>query len=170
MTSDLKSWSDPVDDVNDPNAYEARPGMPVITKLPNDDFIFAYEVCGTDGCRVHYRLPTDPLNALAARDYKLNPPVTSSPYVVWSSVGGANGTIVLSGGGSGQIWTNRKLGDPNSWVLYNTPQPAAYSRGLAFLTGDDNQLVIIGAGRLPPAGNNNQVSVSVVNLKTLMGV
>ena len=45
-TKDLKTWSAIVDDVHDNSSYAARPGMPAITKLPNDDYIFAYEVCG----------------------------------------------------------------------------------------------------------------------------
>ncbi|KAI1842094.1 hypothetical protein JX265_013641 [Neoarthrinium moseri] len=174
-TSDLATWSAVVDDVHDTAAYAARPGMPAITRLPNGNYIFAYEVCGTDGCRVHYRLnrnPLDVLNTPASATFTLKStkgttPV-SSPSVVWSSVGGANGTIVLSAGNSGQVFTNRKLGDPNSWVEYTTPQPSAYSRGLELLKSDDSALVIIGAGRLPPS-TTNFVSVSVLDLKALVG-
>ncbi|KAF4898933.1 hypothetical protein CGCVW01_v013578 [Colletotrichum viniferum] len=172
VTSDLKSWSDPVDDVNDPNAYEARPGMPVITKLPNDDFIFAYEVCGTDGCRVHYRLTKDPLNILAAPGISMvssagTRPV-SSPYVVWTPLGGDNGTIILSAGSQSNIFVNQKLGDASAWVEYAVPQPNAYSRALEIL-GDGSQLAIIGGGRLPPS-STNQVSISVVDLNALLGL
>ncbi|KAK1636304.1 family 93 glycoside hydrolase [Colletotrichum phormii] len=171
-TTDLKTWSAIVDDVHDDNAYEARPGMPVIAKLPNDDFIFAYEVCGTDGCRVHYRLTADPLNILAAPSISListsgTRPV-SSPYVVWSPVGGVNGTIVLSGGSQSNIFVNTALGDASAWVEYAVPQPNAYSRALAVLD-DGSKLAIIGGGRLPPS-STNQVSISVVDLTTLLGL
>lgn len=44
-TTDLKTWSAIVDDIHDSNSYAARPGMPAITRLPNDNYIFAYEVC-----------------------------------------------------------------------------------------------------------------------------
>ncbi|KXH55855.1 glycoside hydrolase family 93 [Colletotrichum salicis] len=171
-TTDLKIWSAIVDDVHDDNAYEARPGMPVIAKLPNDDFIFAYEVCGTDGCRVHYRLTANPLNILAAPSISListsgTRPV-SSPYVVWSPVGGVNGTIVLSGGSQSNIFVNRALGDASAWVEYAVPQPNAYSRALAVLD-DGSKLAIIGGGRLPPS-STNQVSISVVDLNALLGL
>ncbi|KAL0934957.1 bnr asp-box repeat domain protein [Colletotrichum truncatum] len=172
VTKDLKTWSAIVDDVNDPNAYEARPGMPAITKLPNDDFLYAYEVCGTDGCRVHYRLTKEPRNILAAPGISLvsdkgTRPV-SSPQVVWSPLGGVNGTIILSAGSQSNIFVNQKLGASNAWVEYAVPQPNAYSRGLELLD-DGTKLAIIGGGRLPPS-STNQVSISVVDLKTLLGL
>lgn len=146
--------------------------MPAITLLPNGNYIYAYETCGTDSCRVHYRISSDPLGMLSASSYTListsgTYPV-SSPYVVWSSAGGTNGTIVLSSGSGSQIFTNRQLGDPSAWVEYATPQPGAYSRGLALLASDDTGLVIIGAGGLPPS-STNYVSVSVVDLTELLG-
>ncbi|KAK1985883.1 family 93 glycoside hydrolase [Colletotrichum cereale] len=169
-TTDLKTWSPVINDVADTTSYEARPGMPVVAKLPNNDFLFAFEVCGTDGCRVHYRLTADPENVLAAADVALvsdkgTRPV-SSPFVVWTPVGGANGTIVLSGGSPSNIFVNRALGAPGAWVELAVPQPNAYSRSLA-VVGDGSKIAIIGAGVLPPAANN-QVSVSVVDLKTLL--
>ncbi|WYZ44003.1 hypothetical protein EsH8_VII_000439 [Colletotrichum jinshuiense] len=171
-TTDLKTWGPIVDDVHDNNAYAARPGMPVITKLPNNDFIYAYEVCGTDGCRVHYRLTADPLNILAAPGITLisdkgTRPV-SSPYVVWSPIGGVNGTIILSGGSQSNIFVNRALGDASAWVEYAVPQPNAYSRSLEVLD-DGSKLAIIGGGRLPPS-STNQVSISVVDLNALLGL
>ncbi|RYP16759.1 hypothetical protein DL765_004936 [Monosporascus sp. GIB2] len=170
-TRDLLTWSNPVDDVNDTSNYQARPGMPVLAALPNGEYIFVYELCGTDGCRVHYRLTRDPLNVLSARDYSLVSdkglrPV-SSPYVVWSSVGGPNGTIVVSGGND-QIFVNRRLGDPAAWKEHRVPQPRAYSRGLTLFNNDDNKLLLIGAGWLPPS-STNRVSVSVVDLKATIG-
>ncbi|GKT92091.1 glycoside hydrolase family 93 protein [Colletotrichum tofieldiae] len=165
-TTDLKTWSGVVNDVADDSSYEARPGMPVIAKLPNNDFIYAYEVCGTDGCRVHYRLTTDPRTINLISDKGTRP--VSSPYVVWSPIGGVNGTIVLSGGSQSNIFVNRALGASNAWVEYAVPQPNAYSRSLAVL-GDGSKLAIIGGGRLPPS-STNQVSISVVDLVALLGL
>ncbi|KAK9782964.1 putative Family 93 glycoside hydrolase [Seiridium cardinale] len=79
-----------------------------------------------------------------------------------------NGTIVLSAGNNGKVFINRKPGDVGAWIEYATPQPAVYSGGLALLSSDDAALVIIGAGALPPS-STNQVSVSVVDLKALIG-
>ncbi|KAI8632521.1 glycoside hydrolase family 93 protein [Xylariaceae sp. FL1651] len=170
-TTDLKSWSAVVDDIHD-TTYSARPGMPAITKLPNNNYIFAYEACGTDGCRVHYRLASSPLNVLSAPSYTLvsttGGSTTSSPFVVWSSVGGTNGTIILSGGGASNIFVNQKLGDPKSWVEHTTPQPNAYARSMVLFQSDDTKMLIICAGHLPPS-STNYVSASVIDLKSTMG-
>jgi hypothetical protein len=161
-----------VDDVRDPSNYAARPGMPAVVKLPNNNYIFAYELCGTDGCRVHYRITNNPLNVAAAADFTLRSTAgtvpTSSPFVVWTSVGGANGTIIVSGGSQSAIFTNRALGASNAWIQYNTPQPNAYSRSLAVFQNDANKLAIIGAGWLPPS-STNQVSISVIDIAATIG-
>lgn len=175
-TSNLVSWSAAVDDVHDTTTYAARPGMPAVARLPDGNYVFAYELCGTDGCRVHYRLGRDPLGMLGAPPAQQHALVStaggrpvSSPFVVWAAgAGGANGTLVLSGGGGSQVYTNTKLGDPAAWVEHPTPQPGAYSRGLAVLGGDGAGLLLIGAGRLPPS-STNRVSVSVLDLRTLVG-
>ena len=175
MTSDLVSWGGVVNDVADTTNYESRPGMPTIAKLPNGQFIFAYEICGgSGGCRVFYRLTNDPLNIngagpdIALVSDKGTRPV-SSPFVVWTSIGGANGTIVMSGGSPSQIFVNRQLGAANAWVEYNVPQPNAYSRGLMVFQSNPAWLAIIGGGWLPPS-SVNRVSISVLNLAQLIGV
>ncbi|KAL2669993.1 hypothetical protein Neosp_014872 [[Neocosmospora] mangrovei] len=169
-TKDLLSWSALVNDVVDDNNYSARPGMPQLALLPNGQYIYVYEVCGTDGCRVHYRLSSDPLNILSAPGHSLvsdkgTRPV-SSPSVVWSKVGGANGSIIVSAGSQSAIFVNKNLGADGSWVEYATPQPNAYTRSLMTFKEDDNYLLIIGGGRLPPS-STNQVSLSVVKLTDL---
>ncbi|KAK7932205.1 hypothetical protein PG985_002917 [Apiospora marii] len=169
-TKDLKTWGAIVDDVRDDANYAARPGMPAVAPLPDGRYIYAYEQCGTDGCRVHYRLPDNPVTGvLAAPSFGLQSTKgtrpTSSPYVVvWN-----NDTIVLSAGSGSQLFVNRKLGDPAAWVEYPTPQPAAYSRGLALLgPAEHDALLLVGAGGLPPS-TTNRVSVSVVDLRATLG-
>ncbi|KAK6851029.1 hypothetical protein PG987_000663 [Apiospora arundinis] len=170
-TTDLKTWGPIVDDIRDDAAYAARPGMPAVAPLPDGRYIYAYEACGTDGCKIHYRLPQSPVNNVnAAQDFSLksdkgNRPTSSPNVVVWN-----NDTIVLSAGSGSQVFVNRKLGDPNAWVEYATPQPAAYSRGIMLLGKDDpDALLLIGAGGLPPS-TTNRVSVSVIDLRaTLAG-
>lgn len=169
-TTDLKTWGPIVDDVRDDANYAARPGMPAVAPLPDGRYIYAYEQCGTDGCKVHYRLAQSPVDVLSAPSFSLQSTKgtrpTSSPYVViWN-----NDTIVLSAGSGSQIFVNRKLGDPASWVEYATPQPGAYSRGLALLGKDDpDALLLIGAGGLPPS-TTNRVSVSVIDMRATLGL
>lgn len=169
-TTDLKTWGAIVDDVRDDANYAARPGMPAVAPLPDGRYIYAYEQCGTDGCRVHYRLPDSPVaGVLSAPQFSLQSTKgtkpTSSPFVVvWN-----NDTIVLSAGSGSQLFVNRKLGDPAAWVEYATPQPGAYSRGLALLGPDQpDALLLVGAGGLPPS-TTNRVSVSVVDLRAMLG-
>ncbi|KAJ2905987.1 hypothetical protein MKZ38_003470 [Zalerion maritima] len=169
-TRNLHNWTTLIDDVHDDSAYAARPGMPAVAQLPDGNWIFAYEACGTDGCRVHYRLGANPLDMLNAGSYTVvsdqgTYPV-SSPYVVWSSVGGGNGALILSCGTNANLFVNRKLGDPDSWVEYAIDQPKAYSRGLMLYNEDDTMLMAIGAGHLPPS-DTNYVSNSVVDLDAL---
>ncbi|KAI1291163.1 family 93 glycoside hydrolase [Xylaria venustula] len=158
-TTDLKTWSSIVDDVHDAS-YTARPGMPAITELPNNSYIFAYELCGTDGCHIHYRLTSNPLSVLSAPSYTLKSTsgstITSSPFVVWSSAGGSNGTIILSGGSASNIF-------------HTTPQPSLYARSMVLFQKDDSEMLIIGAGHLPPS-STNYVSASVIDLKATMGL
>ncbi len=166
-TSDLLGWSSVVDDVRDDSNYDARPGMPSLALLPNKQYIFTYEVCGTDGCRVHYRLASNPLDVLTAPSYALKSNVgtlpVSSPYAVWSSSGGANGTIVVSSGSQSNIFVNHNLGAAEDWFEQGTPQPSAYSRSLLVFRENENMIAIIGAGHLPPS-STNEVSLSVVKL------
>ncbi|KAI0203882.1 glycoside hydrolase family 93 protein [Astrocystis sublimbata] len=170
-TTDLKTWTDAVDDAHPGKNYADIPAMPAITRLPNGSYIFAYEACGSDGCRVNYRLTRDPLDILSAQSYQLKSTTgtttTDSPFLVWSSVGDANGTIVLSGGSTSSIFVNQQLGDPDSWVEYTTPQPSAYGRSVVILQDDDSKVLIIGAGYQPPS-NDNYVSASVIDLKELL--
>ncbi|KAJ1323338.1 sialidase-1 [Microdochium nivale] len=172
-TSNLVSWGAVVNDFADSTNYQSRPGMPTIVGLPGGQYIYAYEMCGTGGCRVSYKLTSNPLAVAAAPSIPLlstrgTAPI-SSPYVVWSPIGGANGTIVLSGGSQSNIFVNRALGHPSAWVEYAVPQPNAYSRGLAIFKSNPSWLAVIGGGWLPPS-SQNRVSISVVNLAQLIGV
>ena len=160
-----------MDDVTDPD-YNARPGMPTLALLPHGNYILTYENCGPESCNVSYRLAKDPLKLLEAPSTPLTSTAGTrargSPYVVFSPLGGPNGTIVASCGTNSKIFVNRKLGAADAWEEFNVPQPTAYSRGLLSLHGDGSQLLIIGGGALPPS-STNEVSVSVVDLKALIG-
>lgn len=174
-TTDLLTWSEVVDDVAYDD-YEARPGMPIVAQLPTGDYIFTYEYGGEPSSSsywfpVYYRISANPLDFANAPEYKLTAngvTPTSSPYVVWSSYGGVNGTIVVSGGGRDEIFTNQALGDPDAWKMWAVPQPRAYTRSLLVFKEDPDLLLIIGGGVLPPS-STNKVSLSVLKLSELIG-
>lgn len=89
-----------------------------------------------------------------------------SPYVTWSSVGGENGTIVVSCGGLSTVFTNTKLGDPSAWEEKVTSQPTSYTRHLRVFAEEQDRLLIMGGGVLPPSTTNN-VSYSILSIEGL---
>ncbi|KAF3763310.1 family 93 glycoside hydrolase [Cryphonectria parasitica EP155] len=164
-STDGVTWGTEVNDVAQPT-YSARPGMATVAEMGNGEYIMTYEYCGTEACDVYYRISDSPLTFDSATDNKLTAngvtPV-SSPYVVWSSSGGTNGTIVVSADSNTQIFISTALGDPDSWVEYDTPQSGAYSRHLRVMD-DPDYLLIMSAGYLD---SDNWVTLSVMELPNL---
>lgn len=176
-STDLVNWGPVVPDV-EYDVYEDRPGMTTVTQLPTGDYIMTYEfghadpVTGVYGFPVYYRINKSPLKfnesegiPIVAQNTGTSP--DGSPYVVWSSVGGENGTIVVSSGGASQVWTNQALGDENEWYEWDTSAPTSYTRHLRVFKEAQDRLLIVGAGQLPPSTTNN-VSYSIVDLEGLL--
>ena len=148
MSSDGVNWGPIVPNIQG-TTYAERPGMTTIAPLPNNKWIMTFEYGGASpSFRVFYKISSSPLTFDSVSPQVLSAGgtvPTSSPYVVWSSAGGANGTIVFSANSNTQIFINTKLGDPNSWVEYSTPQSGAYSRHLRVMDNLD-WLLILSAG------------------------
>jgi hypothetical protein len=174
-TTDLKSWGPVIDDVKYPT-YTDRPGMPTVALLPNGKYIMSYEYGGgphgsdtSYQFPVHYKIASDPEKFDAA----VGMPVVAtngvipfgSPYTVWSPVGGKNGTIIVSGHSSTDVFINKGLGY-GDWVAVPTPEKAAYTRHLRVLK-DQTKLLIMGGGELPPTDGKNRVEVSVMDISKL---
>lgn len=149
--------------------------MITIIQLPNKKYMMTYEYGGGPTLNntptylfpVYYRIFSSPLTFLSAPGHPL---VTSngiqpigSPYIVWSPVGGANGTIIVSCGGRSEVFVNRALGAENAWKTVKAPEGASYTRHLRVLESNKNHLLIVGGGKLPPS-TNNKASVSVVDI------
>jgi hypothetical protein len=171
-TTDLKTWGPVIDDVTYPT-YTDRPGMPTLAKLPNGQFIMTYEYGGNHGNSsysfpVHYKIVSDPEKFGAATGVELKATdgtvPTGSPYVVWSSVGGANGTIIASGHSNSEVFVNTQLGQ-GAWVKVATPETTHYTRHLRVLS-DETKLLIMGGGQLPPS-STNKVQLSVMDISNL---
>lgn len=157
VSSDLLSWGEVVDDVAQPK-YTDRPGMPIVSKLPNGKYIVAYEfgggpVAGNASAEytfpVYYRISRNPLEFNKAKDHALvatdgTVPV-SSPYNVWTPAGGKHGTIVANCGTLSEVFINKKLGAPDAWVEVPTPDGISYTRTLLVLP-DPSEILITGAG------------------------
>ncbi|PSN64972.1 glycoside hydrolase family 93 protein [Corynespora cassiicola Philippines] len=172
-STDLKTWGEVVDDVTYPT-YTDRPGMPTVDLLPNGKYIMSYEYGGGPTNSNNYQFPVfykiaeDPTKfgqeeglPLVATDGTIP---TGSPYVVWSPVGGENGTIIVSAHSGGQIYINTGLGS-GPWTKVETPETNHYTRHLRVLD-DPTKLLIMGAGQLPPS-TTNKVQVTVMDISNL---
>jgi len=169
-TTDLKTWGAVIDDVTYPT-YTDRPGMPTVAKLPNGKYIMTYEYGGGPAITtsyqfpVYYKIVSDPEKFGEATGISLKSTdgtiPTGSPYVVWSSAGGKNGTIIASAHSNSEVFINKGLGE-GPWVKVATPEATSYTRHLRVLK-DQSKLLIMGGGELPPASNNS-VTVTVVDI------
>jgi len=138
--------------------------MTTIARLPNDQWILTYEVCGK-GCPVYFRLSNDPTKFNSApemilKDQDGNTP-SGSPYVVWTPAGGPKGTIAVSSGGKSEIYLNKNLG-VGAWTRVGTSAPGAYTRSLMVMP-DQKTILIVGAGVLN--GKNNKVTANTFVIK-----
>jgi 3-keto-disaccharide hydrolase/BNR repeat protein len=53
------TWGSEIFAAWDTASSAARPGMPVWAKMNNGQYILTFEVCGTDGCNIHYKLSSN---------------------------------------------------------------------------------------------------------------
>ncbi|GAB7352277.1 hypothetical protein MBLNU459_g2737t1 [Dothideomycetes sp. NU459] len=166
VTSDLHTWGPVVDDVAYAD-YTFRPGMPTVSQLPLGQWIYTYEFYGAVEApfAIYYRISNDPLNFNAS----LGRPIiatdgtvpVSSPYNVWTPVGGALGTIAVSDGTHSEIFLNHNLGAPGAWTKVPTPEGISYTRNLRVLR-DSSKILITGGGVL--GGTNNSVTTSEIDI------
>jgi hypothetical protein len=170
VSSDLKTWVAPLDDVATAN-YTDRPGMTTVTQLPNGKYMMTYEFGGFHGSTsysfpAYYRIADNPLDFNNAEGLPIIIPdgtqPQSSPYITWTPVGGPHGSICVSTGTHTEIFVNRALGDVNKWEKVATPEPVSYTRHLRVMPNRDH-LLIAGGGVLPPT-TSNTVHVGVIDL------
>ncbi|PVH99841.1 glycoside hydrolase family 93 protein [Periconia macrospinosa] len=185
-STNLIDWANPVNDVTYPN-YIDRPGMSVVAYIPPlSKYMLVYEhgngtrSSGGNNYPDSYKLAADPLlfdkaSAIPIEAKDMNGTVVqnlepgSAPYVVWSPVGGVNGTIVVTDANHRKLFINRRGGAEDGWETRDVAQPRAYARALHVLSGHTDHLVIVGAGPFrPKPGEKTPLSVSVVNLTALV--
>lgn len=136
-TKDLRSWSMLKESVKC-SQTSLRPGMPVVTRLPDGRYFMVYELVGLEGNPIYCRYSEDGLNwgdaawegkrIISAQEGALG----SSPYCLWVKRGGAHGTLIVSGAfmSRGQSETgsdyfiSRDLGQ--TWMQW--PHPIPYSQ------------------------------------------
>jgi hypothetical protein len=148
--------------------------MPTVALLPNGKYIMTYEYGGGPAIPnsyqfpVYYKIVSDPEKfgpatgiSLKATDGTIP---SGSPYVVWSPVGGVNGTLIVSAHSGGDIFINKANGE-GSWRKVSTPEKSHYTRHLRVLN-DPTKLLIMGGGQLPPS-TTNKVQLTVMDISNL---
>ncbi|KAK2038584.1 Oligoxyloglucan reducing end-specific cellobiohydrolase [Colletotrichum somersetense] len=179
VSTDLKAWG-PVVNTVAYDAYESRPGMPVVIWIPPiQKWIIVYEYPGGNASYgsnypVYYRLADSPLEfqssngVVIVTDNKKTP--NASPYVAWSSIGGPNGTIIVSDADHSQIFTNQFGGDKDEWEEHGTVAPITYSRPVHILSQYPDHLLIYGAGTYDDFSTNFSalLTATVLNLTEVL--
>jgi hypothetical protein len=85
-----------------------RPGMATVTRMGNGQYAMAVELCGGgapgDYCRARVKFSSDGLTWGSPADMGIRPlskngqhPLHGNPVVSWTSAGGPNGMLILSG-------------------------------------------------------------------------
>ncbi|CZT51128.1 related to BNR/Asp-box repeat domain protein [Rhynchosporium secalis] len=175
-SSDLKTWGPIVNDVAY-QQYIARPGMTVVAYIPPlDQWILVHELpignSSSYGVNypVYYVMAKSPLEfgKSVGRPIVLNgtSAPNASPYVVWSSLGGPNGTIIVSDADRPQVYTNSFGGALDKWEEHGTPAGAVYSRAIQIFKKYPNRLLIYGGETYDNfrAGLHTPFSATVVSL------
>ena len=138
-------------------------------QLPNGNYIHTFEYGNGQGYPVYYRISSNPLNFNAQANVQLvasdGASLNSSPYVVYTSYGGTNGTIIVNSAASGSLFINQALGS-GPWKEIHVSQGGAYTRSLEILAESPKALLIMGAG-YNQKSTRNEVTASVVDLSTL---
>ncbi|MDO0934905.1 RICIN domain-containing protein [Streptomyces sp. DG2A-72] len=167
VSTDGLTWGSVVNDVAT-STYSDRPGMPVVAKLPNGNYVMTYEFWGAPegGFAVYYKISSDPEAfgsatgiALKATDGTVP---TSSPYITWLPTGGANGTLVVSANSTDDLFLNTQNGAAGQWTRIASTVPGGYSRGLLPLA-DGHSLLVLSGGHLTSTGRN-PVSYGTIDL------
>jgi hypothetical protein len=167
VSTDGLSWGSVVDDVAT-STYGDRPGMPVVAKLPNGNYVMTYEFWGAPegGFAVYYKISANPeafgsATAIALKATDGTQP-KSSPYITWLPTGGANGTLVVSANSSDDLFLNTQNGAANTWTRIASTVPGGYSRGLLPLA-DGHSLLVLSGGHLTSTGLN-PISYGTIDL------
>ncbi|KAF1944298.1 neuraminidase [Clathrospora elynae] len=179
-STDLLTWSPPVNDVAYAE-YLARPGMTVVAFIPPlKQWILVHELpignSSSHGVNypVYYVMAPSPLDfgKSVGRPIIINNTTApnASPYVVWSPLGGPNGTIVVSDADRRQVYTNRFGGDVEKWEEHETPAGAVYSRAIQIFKSNPNKLMIYGGETYDDIGLglHRPFSATVVKLDEIL--
>ncbi|KRE34411.1 sialidase family protein [Paenibacillus sp. Soil522] len=165
-SADGVNWGPVVDDVTSP-LYIDRPGMPVVAQMGNGNYIMTYEVCGSEHCKISYKISPDPENFGSVKGTRLIAEDGTSPesssYVVWLPTGGANGTLAVSAFSDESLFLNTQNGE-GSWTKIKSNAEIGYSRGLVPMPDGHSVFVISGGPHPLGTDRANSVTYGTVDL------
>jgi hypothetical protein len=179
-STDLHTWGPVINDVAY-DEYLARPGMTVVAYIPPlKQWILVHELpVGNSSSYgqnypVYYVMSPSPLTfgESVGRPIVINNSTVpnASPYVVWSPLGGPNGTIVVSDADRRQVYTNSHGGDVDKWEEHATPAGAVYSRAIQIFKQRPNHLLVYGGETYDDRGKGlyTPFSATVVRLDEVL--
>ncbi|KAF2852731.1 glycoside hydrolase family 93 protein [Plenodomus tracheiphilus IPT5] len=179
-SSDLKTWSSVVNDVAY-DEYLARPGMTIVAYIPPmKKWILVHELpignSSSYGVNypVYYVMADSPLDFGREKGCPIiinnTTAPNASPYVVWSPLGGPNGTIIVSDADRSQVYTNSFGGAKDKWEEHATPAGAVYSRAIQIFAKYPNRLLLYGGETFDDMGKGKHVpfSATVVHLDEVL--
>jgi hypothetical protein len=113
-----------------------RPGMPVVARMANGQYIMTYEMIGMASTPNNFKISGDPESWNAGSggstiDYGGNPWITALP----------NGRLAYNSGGSGDIRINTGNGT-GAWTPVRTLLGPGYSRMLQYVRGTGRVLIL----------------------------
>ena len=115
-----------------------RPGMPVVTRLPDGRYFMAYKMVEKDGNPVHCRYSLDSLDWGEVTDEGCivqtedGASLGSSPYCLWVERGSVQGTLIVSGAfmsnGQSDTGSDYFLSDDLGQTWHQWPHQIPYSQ------------------------------------------
>lgn len=102
-----------------------------LSQLPNKQYIVVTESSNNSTSKVQFQLTSSPETAATGSPQDVvtstGVKLQSAPFVTWLSLGGANGTLVLSDSASSSVFVNEALGQ-GVWKEVITAAGRAYGR------------------------------------------
>jgi hypothetical protein len=134
-STDGVTWGSVVNDVA-PSDTNLRPGMAVVAKMANGQYIMTYEVVNLSGTPNNFKISSNPeswnpTDLGTTIDYGGSPFITSLP----------NGRLAYNSYGSGNILINTNNGS-GAWTSVLSNMPKGYSRTLQYVTGTGRVLIL----------------------------
>lgn len=182
-TTDLRTWSDPVDVVAQPT-YTDRPGMATVAHSPRSgNYVLTFEYCGgplAAGCPVYHKVAKSPLEfgpvepLPIVNNGTLDP--NGSPYVIWVADDADDcesaGVFIMDGSSQEDVFVNTDTVDPNGWKAVSVGQWSSYSRSLRIINtpkdsaaGGARKLLIANGGNIGCSGScYNFVATGLVDI------